>query len=51
MLLDSLHMTKFLHQSGQLTMSLITLTATDELSYETSFLYQGKENLVKKKEV
>ena len=49
MLLDSLHMTKFLHQSGQLTMSLITLTATDELSYETSFLYQGKENLVKKK--
>ena len=49
MLLDSLHTTKFLHQSGQLTMSLITLTATDELSYETSFLYQGKENLVKKK--
>ena len=48
MLLDSLHTTKFLHQSGQLTMSLITLTATDELSYETSFLYQGKENLDKK---
>ena len=48
MLLDSLHLTKFLHQSGQLPMCLITLTATDELSYEISFLYQGKENLVKK---